>query len=103
MGKPPTVIDETDQPPDDRRQAPEHLVHMLMAVTRPRQGEPGGFDPHQSSRIAAARARQYANQIWAEAWHTGAAWGLARNSTTRFVFETTQDRDKALAKLALGT
>lgn len=63
--------------------APEYVIDMLMGVMRPYPGmatEPGSV---AYARAARAEARVYANRIWAEAWHTGAAWGLARNNKIR--------------------
>ena len=63
------------------RAAPEHVVNMLFAVMPPPTPQPG-VEPYSTghARAAQAQAKVLADQIWAEAWHDGAAWGLARNT-----------------------
>lgn len=73
----------TGEPADEQREqtAPDHIVDLLIAVRRPRAAA-GAAPPDTvvDQRIARAEARAYADRIWGEAWHAGAAWGLARNA-----------------------
>lgn len=98
-----TVIDMEEPAPgqtDESQRtpaAPEYVIDMLLGVMRPYPGPPGAAGSVAYARAARAEARVYADRIWAEAWHTGAAWGLARN--TRIHVEVTAER---LAELAQG-
>lgn len=56
------------------RTAPDHVVDMILALM-PVCADPSDVEQARAKR---ATARAYANRIWAEAAHTGAAWGLAR-------------------------
>jgi hypothetical protein len=53
--------------------APDHVVDTILALMPP--ADPGNVGQARSRR---AEAAAYANRIWAEAAHAGAAWGLAR-------------------------
>lgn len=59
------------------RTAPDHVVDQIFALM------PQGPDPADVARARARRAeaRAYANQIWAEAAHAGAVWGMSRAPT----------------------
>jgi hypothetical protein len=56
------------------RTAPDHVVDTILALM-PAGPDPGGVDRARARR---AEARAYANRIWAEAAHVGAAWGISR-------------------------
>lgn len=53
--------------------APEHVVDTILALLP--APDPGNVGQLRSRR---AEAAAYANRIWSEAAHAGAAWGLAR-------------------------
>ncbi len=56
---------------------PEYLVDLLLGVMRPFPAPDMAPESIAYARAARAEARTYANRIWQEAWHAGAAWGLA--------------------------
>ena len=83
--------------PDERLSAPAHVIDLILGVPRPRPG-PAGAGTVDYARALRAEARVYADLIWSEAWHAGAAWGLARN--TRIEVQVTTERFAELARKA---
>jgi hypothetical protein len=77
----PAQYQPDQQPHDERLHAPAHVIDMVLGVMRqtrrPSGPIPGTVD---YARAARAEARVYADRIWQEAWHAGAAYGLARNN-----------------------
>jgi hypothetical protein len=53
--------------------APEHVVDLILGLM-----PAAAPDNVAQVRARRATAAAYANRIWAEAAHAGAAWGLAR-------------------------
>ncbi len=82
------------QPDDERQRAPEHVIDMLAGVMRQPAVTPASPAPDSVAyaRRARAEAQIYADRIWAEAFHAGAAWGLARNNQPILVAPDVIDR-----------
>lgn len=57
--------------------APDHVVDTILALLP--ASDPGNVSQARSRR---AEAAAYANRIWSEAAHAGAAWGLSRAPLT---------------------
>ncbi len=79
---------------DGLTKAPDHIVDLMLGVMRPYSGPPGqgGY-----ARAAREDARRYADRIWAEAAHAGAAWGLAAKPAR--MIEITGEGAERLAEL----
>lgn len=77
--------------------ASDHHVEMLCAVAA-NMPVPDRLihltDPERALAGWKANMRQYADQVAAEAWHAGAAWGLARQAPGRYVVVTEEEYER---------
>lgn len=63
-----------------REDCPEHLVRLILLNMSIDEFARRNFGVERELAERHKGARRLANQIWHQAWHSGATWGLAYNT-----------------------